>query len=342
MGVYWYNRPLYFFALFPLYMKLILAPMEGLVDAHMRNLLTRDGAFDSCVTEFLRISDKLLPNKAFYRICPEAQLNDWKTPSGTPVHLQLLGSNPELMAQNARRGALLGAPAIDVNFGCPSKTVNNNRGGSVLLQDPEDLFQILSAIRKAIPTHVPLTAKMRLGYEDKSLAIENAQAIEAAGASELCIHARTKVEGYKPPAHWQWIAKIKQQVKLPVVANGEIWNRDDYDKCRQLSECENIMLGRGAVANPQLANSINGHQVATLQAPHDWAERLEDLLWMINSTQAAGNIKFAADRIKQWLSYLKIVYPQAQALFLEVKRFKTTQQMTQKLQSEIIHHKNKT
>ena len=321
-------------------MKLILAPMEGLVDAHMRNLLTRDGAFDSCVTEFLRISDKLLPNKAFHRICPEALLNDWKTPSGTPVHLQLLGSHPELMAQNARRGALLGAPVIDVNFGCPSKTVNLNRGGSVLLQDPEDIYQILLAIRQAIPSHVPLTAKMRLGYEDKSLAIENAQAIEAAGASELCIHARTKVEGYKPPAHWQWIAKVKQHVKLPIVANGEIWNKEDYDNCRQLSECDNIMLGRGAVANPQLANTINNKQQGSLQAPHDWEDRLEDLLWMINSTQAAGNIKYAADRIKQWLAYLKIIYPQAETLFLDVKRFKTSEQMTQKLKDEITKHKS--
>ncbi len=315
-------------------MKLILAPMEGLVDAHMRNLLTRDGAFDSCVTEFLRVSDLLLPPKAFYRICPEA-LNGWKTPSGTPVHLQLLGSNPELMAQNARRGALLGAPCIDVNFGCPSKTVNHNRGGSVLLQDPEDIYQILIAMRQDIPDHVPLTAKMRLGYEDKSLAIENAQAIEAAGASELCIHARTKVEGYKPPAHWQWIAKIKQQVKIPVVANGEIWNTQDYENCRQLSECDNIMLGRGAVANPQLANTLKYKQIGALQAPHDWGNRLEDLLWMINSTKEVGNIKFAADRIKQWLAYLKINYPQADVLFLKVKRLKTTVQMVQKLKEEI-------
>ena len=205
---------------------LALAPMEGLVDENMRTLLTRDGAFDHCVTEFLRISDQLLPAKVFHRICPESH-NDWKTPSGTPVHLQLLGSDPELMADNAFRGTLLGAPTIDVNFGCPSKTVNRNRGGSILLKDPEDIYQILLAMRAAMPDNVPLTAKMRLGYEDKSLAVENAQAVEAAGASQLCIHARTKIEGYKPPAHWHYIAKIKEQVSLPIIANGEIWNLED-------------------------------------------------------------------------------------------------------------------
>jgi len=312
--------------------------MEGLVDVHMRTLLTQDGAFDYCVTEFLRVSDLLLPNKAFYRICPEAH-NDWKTPSGTPVHLQLLGSNPELMAENARRGAILGAPVIDVNFGCPSKTVNHNRGGSVLLQDPEEIYQILSAMRQDMPNHVPLTAKMRLGYEDKSLAIENAQAIEAAGASELCIHARTKVEGYKPPAHWEWIAKVKSQVTIPVVANGEIWNLDDYHKCRELSECDNIMLGRGAIANPDLANLIRQPPPQTNKPKNGWAQRLEDLMWMINITMETGNAKFAADRIKQWLAYLKLAYPQADVLFQEVKRYKKTEQMLQKLEDELANLK---
>ena len=312
--------------------------MEGLVDVHMRTLLTRNGAFDYCVTEFLRVSDLLLPNKAFYRICPEAK-NDWKTPSGTPVHLQLLGSNPELMAQNARRGTILGAPVIDVNFGCPSKTVNHNRGGSVLLQDPEEIYQILSAMRQDMPKHVPLTAKMRLGYEDKSLAIENAQAIEAAGASELCIHARTKVEGYKPPAHWHWIAKVKEQVNIPVIANGEIWNVDDYQKCRELSECDNIMLGRGAIANPDLAGLIKQTHLQINEPNNNWAKRLEDLLWMINITMDTGNIKFAADRIKQWLAYLKLAYPQADVLFQEVKRYKKPEQMLQKLEEELANLK---
>ncbi len=316
-------------------MKLALAPMEGLVDVHMRTLLTRDGAFDYCVTEFLRISDLLLPNKVFHRLCPES-LNDWKTPSGTPVHLQLLGSNPQLMAMNARRGALLGAPVIDANFGCPSKTVNHNRGGSVLLQEPEEVYQILLAMRQAIPSHVPLTAKMRLGYEDKSLAIENAQAIEAAGASELCIHARTKVEGYKPPAHWHWIAKVKEKVNIPITANGEIWNLEDYQNCRQASQCDNIMLGRGAVATPDLALQIKSMHSAKKFEPTNWQHRLQDMLWMINHTIEGGNQKFAANRIKQWLSYFRSSYPQADGFFQKAIRLKTARQMIDLLESELL------
>jgi tRNA-dihydrouridine synthase C len=227
---------------------LALAPMEGLVDVHMRTLLTRNRAFDYCVTEFLRITNQLLPERVFTRLCPEA-LDNWQTPSGTPVHLQLLGGEPQPMAENACRGVELGAPVIDVNFGCPSKFVCNSVGGSILLKDPNNLYRVLYAMRQAMPDHIPLTAKMRLGFEDKSLAIENAQAVEAAGASMLCIHARTKVEGYKPPAHWEWIAKVKEQVTIPIMANGEIWTIKDFDTCRQVSGCDDIMLGRGSVTD---------------------------------------------------------------------------------------------
>ncbi|MEY8264302.1 MAG: tRNA-dihydrouridine synthase [Bermanella sp.] len=315
-------------------MKLALAPMEGLIDEHMRAFLTRDRAFDHCVTEFLRISDQLLPKRVFQRICPEHR-NDWKTPSGTPVHLQLLGSDPLLMAQNARRGALLGAPVIDVNFGCPSKTVNSNRGGSVLLQDPQEIYDILIAMRQAIPPHVPLTAKMRLGYEDKSLALDNALAMEAAGIDALCIHARTKVEGYKPPAHWQWIAKIKEQVKIPVTANGEIWTLEDYKKCQQVSGCDDIMLGRGAVASPNLALQIKSLAAGKEIKIGDWHTRLHDMLQMIRETIDCGNSKFAAGRIKQWLVYLQRGYPEASPFFQRAKRVKTSLQMIELLKQEI-------
>jgi tRNA-dihydrouridine synthase C len=312
---------------------LALAPMEGLVDENMRTLLTRDGAFDHCVTEFLRISDQLLPAKVFHRICPES-LNGWKTPSGTPVHLQLLGSDPELMADNAFRGTLLGAPTIDVNFGCPSKTVNRNRGGSILLKDPEDIYQILLAMRTAMPDNVPLTAKMRLGYEDKSLAVENAQAVEAAGASQLCIHARTKIEGYKPPAHWHYIAKIKEQVSLPIIANGEIWNLEDYKLAKQESNCDDIMLGRGAVAMPDLARQVNYYENGQNHKEENWNHRLTDMLWMIEQVKLTHNEKATLGKIKQWLSFLKFRYDEVPEFFKRVRSIKTIPALIEAIQFE--------
>ena len=123
-------------------MRIFLAPMDGLTDDIMRHLLTRVGGIDVCVTEFVRITDTLLPKKVFYRASPEL-LNDGKTLSGVPVRLQLLGSDPICLAENAALAASLGAPAIDLNFGCPAKTVNRSNGGAVLLTDPENLYSIV-------------------------------------------------------------------------------------------------------------------------------------------------------------------------------------------------------
>lgn len=315
-------------------MKLALAPMEGLVDVHMRTLLTRNLAFDYCVTEFLRITNQLLPERVFTRLCPEA-LNNWKTPSGTPVHLQLLGGEPQSMAENACRGVELGAPVIDVNFGCPSKFVCNSIGGSILLKDPNNLYRVLHTMRQAMPEHIPLTAKMRLGFEDKALAIENAQAVEAAGASMLCIHARTKVEGYKPPAHWHWIAKIKDQVKIPIMANGEIWTLEDYLTCQQASGCEDIMLGRGAIATPDLALQIRKHQLGDAYQADGWEQQLQDLLWMLHSSVDSGNVKFAADRIKQWLAFFKMRHLSAERFFEKIKRLKHHTDLEQSIKAEL-------
>lgn len=295
--------------------------MEGLVDSYMRTLLTADGSFDHCVTEFLRVVDRLLPKRVFHRLCPEAA-SGWQTPSGTPVHLQLLGSDPVAMAENACRGAELGAPVIDINFGCPSKTVNKNMGGAILLREPERIYQILSAIRAALPEDTPLTAKMRLGFEDKHLAIENAQAVEAAGVNELCIHARTKVEGYKPPAHWHWIARIKEEVNLPIVANGEIWNLDDYLACREASGCDQIMIGRGAVARPDLARWIKQHEQGLPHEVNDWQDVLPLLNDMLDIMATNGESHYSAPRVKQWLSFLKLAYPEAKTFFEAAKRLK--------------------
>jgi len=308
--------------------------MEGLVDVHMRTLLTRNRAFDYCVTEFLRITNQLLPERVFTRLCPEA-LDNWQTPSGTPVHLQLLGGEPQPMAENACRGVELGAPVIDVNFGCPSKFVCNSVGGSILLKDPNNLYRVLYAMRQAMPDHIPLTAKMRLGFEDKSLAIENAQAVEAAGASMLCIHARTKVEGYKPPAHWEWIAKVKEQVTIPIMANGEIWTIKDFDTCRQVSGCDDIMLGRGAVATPDLALQIKQRQLGEEYEADTWKEQLTDLQWMLDTTVQSGNIKFAADRMKQWLAFFKMQHTGAVDFFESIKRIKDYEQLGALIRSEI-------
>lgn len=308
-------------------MHITLAPMEGVVDHLMRDMLTQVGGFDLCVTEFVRIVDQLMPKRVFYRICPELH-NQGLTSNGVPVKVQLLGQHPDWLAENAYRAVELGSHGVDLNFGCPAKTVNKSKGGAVLLREPETIYQIVSAVRKAVPNNQIVSAKMRLGFEDTSLAIANAQAIADAGADSLVIHARTKVDGYKPPAYWDWIAKIKQSVNIPIIANGEIWSGLDAHNCQQQSQCENIMLGRGALAMPNLAQVIkNAHGAMP------W-EQVKALLVRYSGYELYGDKgKYYPNRIKQWLGYLSRQYPQAEALFTEIRALKKSEEILIKIQS---------
>src|SRR5262249_41015480 len=136
---------------------------------------------------------------------------------------------------------------------------NRHGGGAMLLREPELVHRIVAGVRRAVPRTVPVSAKMRLGFDDDTRAEECAQAIADAGADELVVHARTKAHGYRPPAYWERIAAIRAAVKhIPLVANGEIWTVDDARRCREASGCDALMLGRGMVADPGLALAIRG------------------------------------------------------------------------------------
>ncbi|WP_438862587.1 tRNA-dihydrouridine synthase [Neptunicella sp.] len=307
-------------------MAIILAPMEGVVDYLMRDMLTQVGGFDLCVTEFVRVVDQLLPNRVYHRLCPELQ-QQGKTTAGIPVRVQLLGQDPDWLAENAYRAVSLGSYGIDLNFGCPAKTVNNSKGGAVLLQETQRLYDIVSAVRQAVPADQVVSAKIRLGFEDKSKAIENAQAIEAAGANLLVIHARTKVEGYKPPAYWEWIGKIRQQTTIPIIANGEIWSLADAEQCRSQSQCQDLMLGRGALALPNLAQVIKGHQ-----QPMSW-QQVKQLLIDYSGYEIFGDKgRYYPNRIKQWLKYLSHQYSQAEQLFDSIRTLRQSDQIVRQLE----------
>lgn len=315
-------------------MELVLAPMEGLVDDIMRDVLTRIGGLDLCVTEFVRVTSHPLPAKTFYRLAPELRQGA-TTRAGTPLHVQLLGSDPQCLALNAVRAAELGAPGIDLNFGCPAPSVNRHRGGAALLDEPELLQAIVAAVRQSLPATVPLSAKMRLGFADKSRALECAQAIEAGGADLLTVHARTKLEGYRPPAHWEWIARIRQAVSLQVVANGEVWTLEDYQAIRAVSGCDRVMIGRGLIARPDLARSIAAFNRGTPLAPMTWAELMPWVQDFFSQCHARGaGSTYPAARLKQWLGQLKRSYPQAALLFDRVRSVRDADQIADILRHE--------
>ncbi len=327
-------------------MTLLLAPMEGLLDFVLRDILTRVGGVDRCVSEFIRVTNTLLPDRAFIRVVPEL-LNGGRTFAGVPVRAQLLGSDPVCLAENAASLAALGPDGIDLNFGCPAKVVNRHGGGAALLDDPELVAKIVAAVRRAVPVHMPVSAKMRLGFNDDSRAVECALAIAGAGADELVVHARTKADAYRPPAYWHRIADIRAAVNIPVVANGEIWNVKDAARARELSGCHMLMLGRGMVTDPGLALAIKREgpidkhgsrflRAESLPAPGDGAAAAEPLcLFSPQGVTWQALLPFIADfwrivcsrlerrqqagRLKQWLNFLQRRYPEAAVAYLALR-----------------------
>ena len=305
--------------------------MEGLLDHSLRDALTRVGGVDRCVSEFIRVTGTLLPCRAFERVVPELR-NGSRTAAGVPVRAQLLGSDAACLAENAARLAEMGSAGIDLNFGCPAKTVNLHRGGAVLLDEPETVAQIVSAVRRAVPAHVPVSAKMRLGFNDDSRAEECALAIEGAGATELVVHARTKAHGYRPPAYWDRIADLRALVQLPLIANGEIWTVADALRCREVSGCVDLMIGRGMVSDPGLGLAIQAHDAGLdiglaensddaqeLGRAAPWGTLLPLLLQFWHRVGLHVAARHRAGRLKQWLNYLRRSYPQAQQAFDDVR-----------------------
>ncbi len=293
-------------------LRILLAPMEGLLDHSLRDVITRVGGIDRCVSEFIRITDQLLPERVFTRIVPEL-LTGSRTAAAVPVRPQLLGSDPACLADNAALLATLGAEGVDLNFGCPAKTVNRHRGGAALLDEPELVFRIVRAVRRAVPAHLPVSAKMRLGTHDVSRLLANAQAIVDGGADELVVHARTKLQGYRPPAYWEHLAEVRQAVPIPVVANGEVWTADDARRCLAISGCDALMLGRGIVADPGLALALRG------QAAPGW-QALRPLLQVFWARIALHvEPRHRPGRLKQWLNLLRRRFAEAEQAYAEVR-----------------------
>lgn len=321
-------------------MRIMLAPMEGVTDFHLRKILTGIGGYDRCVTEFLRVTDHLYPDRVFYKSCPELK-SGGVTASGTPVYLQLLGSDAHALAQNAVRAVQLGAPGIDLNFGCPAKTVNRHGGGSALLRSPETVANIVQSVRDAVDPEIPVTAKMRLGFYDSSRVVETAALIEQAGATELCVHARTRTDGYRPPAHWEQVRDVSRELSIPIIINGEIWSVRDAQLARSDSECIDLMLGRGALSVPDLALHLLAHEPPVSHSqtggdrnyqPVSW-QGVVELLQTLLESAAEFPPRYAGNRTKQWLSYLKRGYPEATELFERIKRLRSVEDISAELRS---------
>ncbi|OAI39257.1 hypothetical protein AYO40_01405 [Planctomycetaceae bacterium SCGC AG-212-D15] len=270
----------------------------------MRAFLSQLGGFTFCVTEFVRISHTIPGVRTFRQRVPELEHGS-RTAAGLPVQVQLLGGDPGILAEAAAVAVEAGARAVDLNFGCPARTVNRHDGGATLLRHPQRIRAIVAAVRQTLPPEVPVSAKLRLGWDDPSAIHENAERAAEGGAAWITIHGRTKAQGYRPPANWAPIRDVSKRLGIPVVANGEIWTIEDLRRCQGETGCEHFMLGRGALADPTLASAAAralggaGVEEPGSRTPAWW---LPLVLSFARISTAAGRTSDAtAARIKQWL-----------------------------------------
>lgn len=288
---------------------LVLAPMDGVTDHLMRGLLTACMPFTYCVSEFIRVSALVPPAHVFLKEVPELR-SETVTAAGTPVGVQLLGGDPDRVAQAALVAVQLGARVVDLNFGCPAPTVNRHDGGATLLRYPERIENIVRAVRELLPAAIPVSAKLRLGWDDPDAIYENSQRAARGGAAWITIHGRTKFQGYTPPAYWEPIGVVRRSLDIAVVANGEIWSLDDLRRCQDQTGCIHFMIGRGVLADPLLVGRCAEYlgipcPATSFECKHAGDSLWKDLLFELvrRSRDAMESDRRTMSRVKQWLRY---------------------------------------
>ena len=271
---------------------LFLAPMEGLGDRPFRKAMASVGGFDEAVTEFIRV-----PRNA--HIESLAKVYEAEELGEIPLAAQIMGSDVELVAAMARELVRRGAKRIDLNCGCPSATVVGKGAGSSLLKEPTFLHQVAKSIVQSVD--VPVTVKMRSGFEDTTLLQENLLAAQESGIRFLTLHPRTKADGYGPPAKWELIAYAKSILKIPVVGNGDILTMEDARRMLKETGCDALMIGRGGAINPFIFHEI---KASFSGAPLKGIELNQFLDVFVQNLSPLSPTRNRIGKLKQLLSFL--------------------------------------
>jgi len=271
-----------------------LAPMEGVGDRCFRKAMASIGGFDEAVRDFLRV-----PTNAHVKSLAKVYVPDELAP--IPLAAQIMGSDPDLMAEMAQELAQRGAPRIDVNCGCPSNTVTGRGAGSSLLKDPNILYEVTRAVAQAVT--IPVTIKMRSGYNDFSLFEENILAAQESGVHYITLHPRTKVDGYGPPARWDLIARAKSLLKIPLIGNGDILTVHDAMAMLRETGCDGLMIGRGSIINPFIFHQI---RACYSQIPYElkWENLLRFFETFVAETPEDFSTRLRVNKLKQLLGFI--------------------------------------
>jgi tRNA-dihydrouridine synthase C len=267
----------------------LLAPMEGVTEPCFRDLVLARNPADElggAFTEFVRISVSAIPSAVVRRHLGPSRF-------AQPVGVQLMGNDLDHLASTARNAVAAGAPLVDLNFGCPAKGALRGCAGSALLRDPGALERIVRAVASSV--RVPVTAKLRAGYDDCSRLEELARAAEAGGASLLTVHCRTRAEAYCARVDWTRIERAVRAVSIPVCGNGGIAGHADLERMRRETGARYAMVGRGALADPWIFSGRDVSRAEAAQFLVDYADTMRQ--------RRQGPVGGVAARVKQLLRY---------------------------------------
>lgn len=298
--------------MFPFDPPTMLAPMEGVTHAALREILAEMGGIGAVSTEFVRIGRG--PISARYLASTVVK------PPGTPLSVQVMGNEAEKMAEAARVVAYAGADVVDINLGCPAPRVVRKGVGSAMLEDLGLLASVLGAMRRAVPGL--LSAKIRAGFDNATHVLTIGQVLQDAGIDFLVVHPRRRVDFYSGVADWRIIRSLKQTLSIPVVGNGDCWYAADAARMMRETGCDAVMIGRPALRNPWIFEQIEDLRRGREPRRPSGPDVLTWVTMVVERYRAAfpGRRDDSVGKIKELFSYLARAVPDGRALQKAVLR----------------------